>query len=179
MSVNQALRVLGLSPHAERKDVRTTYRRLAFQHHPDRNGGRKDSMQRFQQLTSAYKVLERKFHIDSKPKIENSTPGECDRCGQYSTRLKGLDGNQYCSECVTSGRGRPALPAPPVVIVSCGFAVVSLLVAVLSLMVGLATGQPAYTLAAIIAAVTMNISLGITCVAVAQTAERRELRKRR
>ena len=55
----RALDVLGLTSDAEHKDVRTAYRRLAKEHHPDLKQGDKDAEQRFREIQAAYDVLKK------------------------------------------------------------------------------------------------------------------------
>ena len=49
--------VLGVSPTASDDDIKKSYRKLAMQYHPDRNGGAKESEERFKEITEAYDVL--------------------------------------------------------------------------------------------------------------------------
>ena len=59
-------RVLGISQDASTPEIRRAYRRLARQHHPDRNP-RPDGPQRFRTLAEAYAVLNdptRRAHYD-------------------------------------------------------------------------------------------------------------------
>jgi DnaJ-class molecular chaperone len=53
----RALAVLELDSDAEYKEIRTAYRQLAKQHHPDLKHGDKDAEQRFQEIQAAYDVL--------------------------------------------------------------------------------------------------------------------------
>ena len=55
----RALDVLGLDSGAEHKDVRTAYRRLAKEHHPDLKQGDKQAEQRFREIQAAYDVLKK------------------------------------------------------------------------------------------------------------------------
>ncbi len=49
--------VLGLSKEASAADVKKAYRRLAMEHHPDRNAGDAESEEKFKEASNAYKVL--------------------------------------------------------------------------------------------------------------------------
>jgi hypothetical protein len=53
----RALDVLELDPDAEFKEVKTAYRRLAKEHHPDTNAGNKEAADKFQKVQAAYEVL--------------------------------------------------------------------------------------------------------------------------
>ena len=50
--------VLGVSRNAGEQELKSAYRRLALQHHPDRNpGNQAESEERFKELTEAYSIL--------------------------------------------------------------------------------------------------------------------------
>src|SRR3954464_13619965 len=49
--------VLGVQRGASEADMKAAYRKLAMQHHPDRNPGDKDCEHRFKELNEAYDVL--------------------------------------------------------------------------------------------------------------------------
>src|SRR5512141_2194747 len=49
--------VLGIARDASADDVKKAYRKLAFQHHPDRNPGDKQAELKFKEATEAYEVL--------------------------------------------------------------------------------------------------------------------------
>ncbi|MGA2988290.1 MAG: molecular chaperone DnaJ, partial [Terriglobia bacterium] len=50
--------VMGVAREAPDQEIKTAYRRLAMQHHPDRNPDRKEeSEERFKEITEAYSVL--------------------------------------------------------------------------------------------------------------------------
>ena len=49
--------VLGVSRDASEGDIKKAYRKLAMEHHPDRNNGDKAAEERFKELTEAYEVL--------------------------------------------------------------------------------------------------------------------------
>jgi curved DNA-binding protein CbpA len=48
---------LGVGPAATTEEIRAAYRKLAFQHHPDRNPEDADAEKRFKELAEAYSVL--------------------------------------------------------------------------------------------------------------------------
>ncbi len=49
--------VLGVSATASDDEIKKAYRKLAMRYHPDRNGGAKESEERFKEITEAYDVL--------------------------------------------------------------------------------------------------------------------------
>lgn len=49
--------VLGIPPDASQSDIREAYRRLAFEHHPDRNQAGPDADDRMKQINEAYATL--------------------------------------------------------------------------------------------------------------------------
>jgi DnaJ-class molecular chaperone len=53
----RALSVLGLESDAEFKQIRTAYRQLAKEHHPDLKQGDKEAEKRFREIQAAYDVL--------------------------------------------------------------------------------------------------------------------------
>jgi molecular chaperone DnaJ len=50
-------KVLGVKPDATQDQIRKVYRRLAKEHHPDRQGGSKAAEERFKEIAEAYGVL--------------------------------------------------------------------------------------------------------------------------
>jgi len=55
----RALSVLGVDSDADYKEVRTAYRRLAKEYHPDLKQGDKEAEQRFREIQAAYDVLKK------------------------------------------------------------------------------------------------------------------------
>ena len=55
----RALSALGLDSDATYKEVRTAYRQLAKEHHPDLKQGDKEAEQRFREIQAAYDVLKK------------------------------------------------------------------------------------------------------------------------
>jgi len=49
--------VLGLSRSATEDEIRKAYRKLAMQHHPDRNANNPEAAEKFKELSEAYEVL--------------------------------------------------------------------------------------------------------------------------
>lgn len=50
-------RVLGVSPEVTPDEIKRAYRRLALEHHPDRNRGERHAEERFKAISEAYGVL--------------------------------------------------------------------------------------------------------------------------
>ena len=57
MSKRDYYEILGLDRDADDQTVKSAYRRLALEHHPDRNPDNKDSEERFKEAAEAYSVL--------------------------------------------------------------------------------------------------------------------------
>src|SRR3954470_5543674 len=57
MSKRDYYEVLGVARGASDADLKAAFRKLAMQHHPDRNPGDKDCEHRFKELNEAYDVL--------------------------------------------------------------------------------------------------------------------------
>lgn len=49
--------ILGVSPNADEKTIKKTYRKLARQHHPDLNPGDKQAEEKFKDINEAYQAL--------------------------------------------------------------------------------------------------------------------------
>lgn len=49
--------ILGVSQDATDEEIKKSYRKLAFQHHPDRNPDSKDAEARIREINAAYEVL--------------------------------------------------------------------------------------------------------------------------
>jgi curved DNA-binding protein CbpA len=57
MNLADCYRVLGLRAGASFEDVKSSYRRLARQYHPDTNPDDQQAKEKFIEVTAAYKVL--------------------------------------------------------------------------------------------------------------------------
>src|ERR1700739_1621210 len=47
----------GVSRYADTAEIKSAFRKLAMEHHPDRNGGCEQAASRFKELNEAYSVL--------------------------------------------------------------------------------------------------------------------------
>ena len=50
-------RTMGLTPDSSAEEIKKTYRRLAMQYHPDRNGNSPESEERLKEINEAYQIL--------------------------------------------------------------------------------------------------------------------------
>lgn len=57
MSKRDYYEILGVAKSASGDDIKKAYRKLAMQHHPDRNPGNKEAEAKFKEATEAYEVL--------------------------------------------------------------------------------------------------------------------------
>jgi len=65
---NDYYEVLGVQRDADRQAVKEAYRRLAFEYHPDRNGGEAQAVEKMKEINEAYAVLsdpEKRSRYDS------------------------------------------------------------------------------------------------------------------
>ncbi len=49
--------VLGVSREVNAQDLKSAYRRVALQYHPDRNPGNREAEEKFKEASEAYEVL--------------------------------------------------------------------------------------------------------------------------
>jgi molecular chaperone DnaJ len=57
MSKRDYYEILGIAKNASADEIKKAYRKLAMQHHPDRNPGNKEAEAKFKEATEAYEVL--------------------------------------------------------------------------------------------------------------------------
>jgi molecular chaperone DnaJ len=57
MATRDYYEILGVERTIDAAGLKAAYRKLAMQHHPDRNGGCDDSMARFKEISEAYSIL--------------------------------------------------------------------------------------------------------------------------
>src|SRR2546425_425737 len=49
--------ILGVARDADDEDMKKAYRKLAFEHHPDRNAGDETAAEKFKEATEAFEIL--------------------------------------------------------------------------------------------------------------------------
>lgn len=57
MNIKDYYEILGLTKDSTEEDIKKAYRKLAMQHHPDRNQGSKESEETFKGIQEAYEIL--------------------------------------------------------------------------------------------------------------------------
>ena len=115
MEIKNYYRVMGLGADASEEEIKKTYRMLAMQYHPDRNGNNPGAVEKLKELNEAYHVLgnrERKSVYDRSLRawaynpIFNSAPGGVDIDSffqNFSIKPFGFGGRGLCKGM---GRGR-------------------------------------------------------------------------
>lgn len=51
--------VLEISENASEEEIKKAYKRLSLLHHPDKNGGTPESMEKFKEINNAYDILKK------------------------------------------------------------------------------------------------------------------------
>ena len=64
--------VLNVQPQASPEEIKTAYRKLALQYHPDRNGGNTHTEVLFKEINEAYRVLSNQQKRDEYNRLRNS-----------------------------------------------------------------------------------------------------------
>src|SRR5471032_3248294 len=99
---------LGCSRTASADDLKKAYRKLAMQHHPDRNPGDKEAEKRFKELNHAYDILK----DSDKPAAFDGSMGAGPGAGGFQG-AQGFDFGSVFGNIFdemfgdTGGRGRP------------------------------------------------------------------------
>jgi len=87
--------ILGVSRTATADEIKQAYRRLAIQHHPDKNSGNKQSEEKFKEVNEAYEVLsnaQKRSLYDQYGKAGVSGPGGGPQQGFGGAGFGGFEG---------------------------------------------------------------------------------------
>jgi curved DNA-binding protein len=90
MDYKDYYKILGVDRKASEEDIRKAYRKLAMQHHPDRNPNNKQAEDRFKEINEAYQVLS-----DSKKRAHYDRLGSDYSNWQQRGNPGDFDWNQY------------------------------------------------------------------------------------
>jgi molecular chaperone DnaJ len=111
MSKKDFYKVLGVSKNATPEEIKKSYKRLARQHHPDRNPGNKGAEDKFKSLSEAYSVLshpEKRKQYDlfgSEGPMGSPGPGSRPGGGQRAYAWSGGPGEVNFEEIFGGGGG--------------------------------------------------------------------------
>ena len=97
--------ILGVNKGASTEEIKNSYKKLAFQYHPDRNPGDEESENRFKEINEAYQILgddNKRAQYDSFGHISSDGMGDF---GAGFSNLNDLFGNLF-DEVFTGGAGR-------------------------------------------------------------------------
>ena len=100
--------VLGVARDADEQAIKTAYRKLAHQHHPDKNPGAKEAEERFKEASEAYSVLsdpEKRARYDRFGHT-NGQPGPGDFPFGAGASINDIFGDIF-GEMFSGGRARP------------------------------------------------------------------------
>lgn len=102
-------RVLGVSPDASDAEIKRVYRKLARQHHPDRNPGDAASEGRFKEIQAAYDLIdtsEKRRKFDEQKRISNMFgSGAGGDLGNFDFNFEGGGGIEDILASFFGGRG--------------------------------------------------------------------------
>ena len=95
---------LGVEETASAEEIKSAYRKLAKQHHPDLNEGDEAAAQKFKEINEAYQVLS-----DDEKRRQYDTFGNADNMGGYGGGFEGFGGFSDIFENIFGGgmRARP------------------------------------------------------------------------
>lgn len=93
--------LLGLKDFASSDEIRTAYRKLARQYHPDLNDGNKGAEERFKEINEAYAILsnaEKKHHFDNVLRLRKSGKSPMPEAPKRSTETARSAAQQKASQ---------------------------------------------------------------------------------
>ena len=88
--------ILGVNRNSTSEEIKNTYKKLAFEYHPDRNPDDKEALNRFKEINEAYQILgddNKRAQYDSFGNISGSGPFS--DMGFSGTNLNDLFGNLF------------------------------------------------------------------------------------
>jgi DnaJ-class molecular chaperone len=71
--------ILGVEKNSSEDDIRKSYRKLALQHHPDKNPGNEEAVEKFKEISEAYSVLsnsDKRRQYDMMGSVDDNFMGE-------------------------------------------------------------------------------------------------------
>lgn len=87
--------ILGVNKDASEADIKSAYRKLAKQHHPDLNPDKKDADKKFKEISAAYELLSDKEKRAAYDKGETDMDGQPRHQQFYRDHAQGTQGNRY------------------------------------------------------------------------------------
>ena len=99
-------KVLGVSPDASDEEIKTAYRKLAKQYHPDRNPGDAAAAKKMQQINDAYDQIK---NPEKQRRTTGSSYGGYGSYGGYSGQSTAGQYRQAAAQYIRFGRYREAL----------------------------------------------------------------------
>ena len=107
-------RTLGVAPTASDEELRTAYRRLVQRHHPDHNGGSRESAVRFAEVQEAWahvRLLRKRADVSAQAgaATAGSDPALEARLAAMEAELRAARGRR--EQAARAAKPRPAAPA--------------------------------------------------------------------
>ena len=85
MSGKDYYAILGVARDASEDDIKKAFRKLAMQHHPDRNPDDKQAEDKFKEVNEAYAVLS-----DAEKRRQSSARGIAGEAGEFEVILSAI-----------------------------------------------------------------------------------------
>src|SRR5438477_6896958 len=106
MDYKDYYQILGVKRDASQKEIKSAFRKLARQHHPDVNTGNKDAEEKFKAINEANEVLS----DPEKRKKYDTFGADWERYQQAGGQPGGFDYSRYASQAGGNGQARQATP---------------------------------------------------------------------